>query len=70
MPVIIPEHVTHSSVTIKDAEPVSAGFFTLDNGIKVTGRSQSLNLEPMPALDQCLLTATLANAGMYAFLTL
>jgi hypothetical protein len=70
MPVIIPQHVTHSMVKIEDAEPVSAGFFRMDgkNAI-VSGTSESLKLGPSLD-DEQLLRDTLNNSGMYAFLDL
>ena len=52
--VVLPEHVSHSSVRLMDRKPVSAGFFRLDlivDGdsirleVKVRGESESLHLE-------------------------
>lgn len=36
MPMIIPNHVTHSQVKIIGAEVVSAGFFKLEKGKIIT----------------------------------
>lgn len=51
MPVIFPEHVTHSQIKLKGAKPISAGFFKLRGltGIPVLyGESVSLKLKPHP----------------------
>lgn len=49
MPVIIPEHVTHSQIKIVGAKPISAGFFENESGIVNTfGKSESLNLKSKP----------------------
>lgn len=66
-PVIMPEHVTHSAVSIEGAKPVSAGFFDVAEGCNPFGKSESLALSPHPR-DAALLQATLLNMGMYAFL--
>ena len=70
MPVIHPDHVTHSQISIADAKPVSAGF--LEVGVlgqvkKVYGRSESLNLEPHPG-DKGLLEAALMDCGTSSFI--
>lgn len=69
MPVITPQHVTHSSISIEDAIPVSAGFFTHSfvEGAFVHGESESLKLRPLLG-DAELLNAVFNNSGMYAFL--
>lgn len=70
LPVIIPEHVTHSEVRIEGAIPVSAGFCHTDEFvIPVVGKegSDSLNLNPAPG-DTSLLTAVLCNGTMSFFL--
>lgn len=71
IPVIVPDHCAHSQVKIADAEAVSAGFFHIaDNGNVVVDferRSTSTDLAP-DALDGVLLTHTLGNFGIYAFL--
>lgn len=72
MPVIFPDHVTHSQIKIEGASPVSAGFCFVGTEELVTigtDRSESLNLMPM-AGDRELIMAILCNAGMYAFMGL
>lgn len=81
LPVIIPEHVTHSSIKIDESngrrEPVnknkitvhSAGFFHINGGmVKIQPeRSESLNIGPNMDTDQILIHQTLSNAGIYGF---
>lgn len=69
MPVIIPQHVTHSQVKIDDAFPVSAGFFKINRiGLcQVYGESESLKLKPAEG-DEDLLNAVLNDSGTSAFL--
>lgn len=70
MPVIIPDHVTHSDVRIEDAEIHSAGFFLLGTDELVTispDGSNSLGIGPKPG-DRELIIAVLTNCGMYAYL--
>lgn len=69
MPVIFPDHVTHADVKINNAKPVSAGFALLgtEEVVTVTGDSESLGIAAANG-DRELLIATLANAGMYAFM--
>lgn len=81
MPVIIPEHVTHSSIKIDETngrrEPVnknkisvhSAGFFYINGGmVKIEDKkSESLNIGPNMETDKILITQTLSNAGIYGF---
>jgi hypothetical protein len=66
MPVIIPDHVTHSQVKLEDAELISAGFFDVKQG-KAYGRSESLNLDSREE-DSRLVSAALLNIGVYAFM--
>lgn len=67
MPVIIPEHVTHSQIKIVGAKPISAGFFENERGIVNTfGKSESLNLKPKPE-DARLIENTLYNAPTSSF---
>jgi len=69
MPVIIPNHVTHSQVSVEDATPISAGFYTA-NGygeIKLHGKSDSLKLKPHPR-DSKLIGGALADMGTSYFL--
>lgn len=71
MPVLFPDHITHSSVKIEGTKAISAGFCLIgSNGIItiLSNKSDSLNLGPAQG-DKGLLIATLCNAGMYAFLT-
>lgn len=70
MPVVFPDHITHSTIKIEGARPVSAGFCLLGTEELVTigtGKSDSLNLAPMVG-DRDLIIAVLCNAGVYAFL--
>lgn len=70
MPVVFPDHVTHSQISIEGTRPVSAGFCLVGTEELVTigtGKSDSLNLAPL-AGDRELIVAALCNAGMYAFM--
>ena len=68
MPVIIPDHVTHSQISIEGATPISAGFFRENEGLTSTyGKSESLNLVPHER-DCRLLDMTLSNYGTMHFL--
>lgn len=68
MPVIIPDHVTHSQIQIKEAKAVSAGFFKFEKAEIVTyGESLSLNLKPCES-DSHYLLHVILNSGTYAFL--
>lgn len=84
IPVIVPEHCTHADVKIEGFEPVSAGFFSIEDFSKqfINGRnivtfevyvgthgSESLDLGPNLS-DKKLLEDVLANSGMYAFMSL
>lgn len=71
MPVIIPDHVTHSSVNIKDARLNSAGFFNASYLKQVTILPmgiESLKLEPNAGRDAKLLENVLLNSGTSAFI--
>lgn len=71
MPVIFPDHITHSSIAIEGTQPVSAGFCQLEvkNIIGILPQiSVSLNLGPHPG-DCELLISLLRNEGMYAFMS-
>ena len=69
MPVIFPDHITHSQIKIEDAIPISAGFVAIDlNGFtNVYGESDSLNLIPHEE-DRFLLDNSLNNRGTVSFL--
>jgi len=68
LPVIIPEHVTHSQIKIVGAKPISAGFFENESGIVNTfGKSESLNLKSKPE-DARIIESTLYNAPTSSFL--
>lgn len=70
MPVVFPDHITHSAIKIDCAKPVSAGFCIVGTEEIVTigtGKSDSLNLSPA-AGDRELIIAVLCNAGIYAFM--
>lgn len=71
MPVLFPDHITHSSVKIEGVKAISAGFCLIGGNEIITilsNKSDSLNLGPAQD-DKGLLIATLCNAGTYAFLT-
>lgn len=45
-PILFGEHTSHHQITVDGAEPVSAGFFSFENGeTKTYGKSDSLKLE-------------------------
>ena len=70
LPVIVPEHVTHSEISIEGATPVSAGFCHTDRLVIPTVSeegSESLNLNPA-SNDTLLLTAALCNGTISFFL--
>lgn len=70
MPVLFPNHVTHSQVEISGMKVVSAGFCFIGGDEIVTissDVSDSLNIGPAKG-DKELIIATLCNAGVYAFL--
>lgn len=81
-PVIIPEHVTHSTVKIdehngKERSPInqnkvfSAGFCWISGGKMVVDenrKSDSLGIGPKPETDSKILTAVLLNAGASFFI--
>jgi len=71
MPVLFPDHVTHSMVNIEGMKIVSAGFCLISGDEIVTipsDISDSLNIGPAKG-DKELIVATLCNAGVYAFLS-
>nr|DAV64459.1 MAG TPA: hypothetical protein [Caudoviricetes sp.] len=70
MPVVFPDHITHSQIKIEGSRPVSAGFCQVGTEEIVTiepHKSDSLNLAPMPG-DRELIVAVFCNAGIYAFM--
>lgn len=70
MPVVFPDHITHSTIKIEGANPISAGFCLVGTEEIVSignGGSESLNLSPAVG-DRELIIAVLCNAGMYAFM--
>jgi hypothetical protein len=69
MPVIFPEHVTHSQVRIVGAKAVSAGFVAVRNGQCIAyGASESLNLEADVVRDSSLLKHVILNSTPSFFL--
>ena len=69
LPVIFPDHVTHSEVKVgAPARPVAAGFCYLnEKGLEISpAPSESLGLGPSPR-DGELVAAVLMNSGLYAF---
>lgn len=69
MPVIIPDHVTHSQVKLEESEIVSAGFFKVDRfGLITTyGNSESLKIGPRED-DYKILEAVFSDSGTSSFL--
>ncbi|WP_147382095.1 hypothetical protein [Parabacteroides sp. AF48-14] len=70
MPVLFPDHVTHSEIKIEGTKVVSAGFCLVGTEEIVTilqERSDSLNIGPAKG-DRELIIAVLCNAGVYAFM--
>jgi hypothetical protein len=69
MPIMCPDHVTHSQVKIEDAEPISAGFFEMGmiGPTKVYGHSESLDLKPHPR-DLDLLQRSFLEMGTAYFI--
>jgi hypothetical protein len=69
MPVIFPDVVTHSSIKIEDAAPISTGFAAIiNNRVQLLpGASESLKLGP-DADDQFYLQCVVDNMGAYAFI--
>lgn len=71
IPVIMPEHGTHSCLKIEGAEPVSAGFFHINRmglvEIDAERGSESLGLYPEPD-DISLLMGTLCGAPVSSYL--
>ncbi|MEE6129098.1 hypothetical protein V2E39_16985 [Chryseobacterium arthrosphaerae] len=70
LPVIFPDHITHSEVKIGDSEVFSAGFLN----IKTAGfveilpeKSESLNIGPKE-IDQSILIRAVNNFGTAYFL--
>lgn len=70
IPVIVPEHCTHSQIKIEGAEPISAGYFKVDSGVLVEtySWSESLNLYPHKR-DATLLSAVIMRLSSSCFLT-
>lgn len=71
LPVLFPDHITHSEVTIVGAVPVSAGFCHFLNGgviiVDHSRSSESLGLKPNNR-DAPLLNRVLGEAGTNDFL--
>lgn len=70
MPIVFPDHITHSILKIDGAKPVSAGFCLVGTEEIVTiepRKSDSLNLSPADG-DRELIIAVLCNFGIYAFM--
>ncbi len=72
MPVIFPDHVTHSQVKIEgeDVEVFSAGFLNINSiGLAEVLPEGSESLNKMPSeLDKDILNRALMNAGTMFFL--
>lgn len=70
MPIMFPGHITHSQITIADAEPVSAGFFHIkDKEIVIQdGTSESLKLGPNKEQDKLLLEFAFKSMPMSFYL--
>lgn len=72
IPVIVPQHCTHSQVSVEGGEPISAGFFRFIGNsklVEVYGESESLKLKPGER-DEALLTGVLLSLPMSLFLDL
>ena len=71
MPIIFPEHVTHSQIKIEEAEPISAGFVTFSSlglpKVDMTKGSDSLKLMPHER-DEDLLENAMLGMGTNAFM--
>ncbi len=71
MPIIFPEHVTHSQVKIRGSEIVSAGFFTMNSIGTVDevldDKSTSLKIGPKDG-DKKILDRMLLGMGTSSFL--
>lgn len=71
LPVMFPDHVTHSQVKVLGARPVSAGFYKVGplGGLNVNtfGKSESLGLEPKER-DGDLIYMSLENYPTSSFL--
>lgn len=69
IPVIVPNHCTHSQVKIVGATAVSAGHFIFREGHSVAyGESESMQLQSVPDRDTALLRLLLSNAPTSSFL--
>lgn len=66
IPVLVPQHCTHSQVNLEGCTAISAGFFNTDT-LKASGESESLKLKSDPERDGKLIHATMLGLGMYAF---
>ena len=72
MPIIFPEHITHSTIKIEDDETkiFSAGFLVISSmGLAnvLPEKSESLQIGPSP-FDAIILNRALLNSGTAAFL--
>ena len=68
--VLAADHTSHSSISVEDATPISAGFFSIGpDGVSCYGKSDSLNLSPSEE-DPSLITRLLDNFGIYGFICL
>lgn len=72
-PVIIPEHCTHSQISIEGFEPVSAGFFSISScgivEVDLEQGSDSLGLMP-DVRDHILLMHLLCNSTPSVYMDL
>jgi hypothetical protein len=67
-PVLFGEQTVHSQIKIERAKPVSAGFFSFENGeMSVYGKSDSLNLESQET-DLDYIIKAFMNMGTLYFL--
>ena len=67
MPVIFPDHISHSQVKLEDCELVSGGFYDDRTG-SVYGRAESVGLKPNKERDGVLIRSALLNSGTSSFL--
>jgi hypothetical protein len=70
MPVIFPEHVSHSQLLLEESEPVSAGFVEFEGTkvVSVYGTAGSMKDLAPHSRDKYLLEQTMKEATLCAFL--
>ena len=66
MPVIFPDHITHSQMLMQSAVPISAGFINMQT-FDAYSNSESLKLKPHP-LDTQILQMALSQYPVSCFM--